>query len=180
MTIAPLIDTDADDGADLLLTPWPRPSLQVVPAAGAAEVRSGGGKDAEGCWRSGRSGSWASKGASAHAVPLQEARIGMDVALRRAQRLAARRRRRRAVLGMLVAGLVCGLSLPLTALGGTPDGQRQGIASTGTVYVVRPGDTLRSIAVRFDHGGDPWPLAQVLAKETGSAVVVPGEHVPIP
>jgi nucleoid-associated protein YgaU len=49
-----------------------------------------------------------------------------------------------------------------------------------TVYVVRPGDTLWSIASRFDHGGDPRPLAEALAQETGSAIVVPGERIAIP
>ena len=47
-------------------------------------------------------------------------------------------------------------------------------------YVVRPGDTLWSIAERLDPSGDPRPVVAQLAAEVGSDTVVPGEHVVLP
>jgi hypothetical protein len=47
------------------------------------------------------------------------------------------------------------------------------------VYVVQPGDTLRSIAARVNAGAVARITAE-LATETGSSSVVPGEHVRIP
>jgi Tfp pilus assembly protein FimV len=51
--------------------------------------------------------------------------------------------------------------------------------SKGQVYVVKSGDTLASIAAQAnpDRAG---ALTQELAREVGSSVVVPGEHVFIP
>jgi hypothetical protein len=98
------------------------------------------------------------------------------------RRAVAQHRRRAVALVALAAGLVGGLTLPLAALGGSP-ATRFGSAAVApgeTVYVVRAGDTLWSIAWHFDHGGDPRPLAEALAAETGSAVVVPGERIAIP
>ena len=121
-----------------------------------------------------------------------DAHGGVDVTRRRARRAVVQRRRRAVVLTAVAAGLVCGLALPLSALGGAPALQHAALggapapqhafaAAPGeTVYVVRPGDTLWSIASRFDRGGDPRPLAEALAQETGSAVVVPGERITIP
>jgi nucleoid-associated protein YgaU len=47
-------------------------------------------------------------------------------------------------------------------------------------YVVRPGDTLISIAERYDGGGNPYPLVERLIKETGSARIFPGERLKVP
>ncbi len=108
---------------------------------------------------------------------------GVDVARRRARRAMVRRRRRAVALATLAAGLLCGLALPLSSLAGSPVPahlQAQPEVAGETVYVVRPGDTLWSIALRLDHGGDPRAMAEALAAETGSAVVVPGERIPIP
>ena len=117
---------------------------------------------------------------------------GVDDARHGARRAAAQRRGRAVALTLLAAGLVCGLALPLSVLGGAPASQHavpgSAVASQHatlsppgeTVYVVRSGDTLWSIASRFDRGGDPRPLAEALAQETGSDVVVPGERITIP
>lgn len=168
MAIAPLLDPEAADWSpDLYGASWPKPApLLLLPD------HDDGDDDGDDL-------------TLAPLVPLAPTphglRKGLDVQRRRAVRAATRRRRRAVVLATLAAGLICGLALPLSALGGSaarPDGT--GATASGTVYVVRPGDTLWSIATRFDNGGNPRPLARALARETGSAVVVPGEHIAIP
>ncbi|MGH8979963.1 MAG: LysM peptidoglycan-binding domain-containing protein [Acidimicrobiales bacterium] len=105
----------------------------------------------------------------------------VDVVTRRTRRVAAVRRRRRVLLCTLVAGLVVLLALPLGALGGAAPAPTGGAVAAGvTVYVVQPGDTLWSIASRFDRGGDPRPLAEAIAEQTHSMTVVPGERIAIP
>jgi Tfp pilus assembly protein FimV len=86
-------------------------------------------------------------------------------------------RRRRVVLGAAVLGLLVLLALPIRALGGSTLAQAP--PSQGQVYVVKAGDTLASIAAQADpvRAGT---LTQELAREVGSSVVVPGEHVFIP
>ena len=172
MTIAALVEIDevAEDPSSPLEMPWPRPVLRVVPTGGDAERGDGAGDEA------------ADDDVPPAAVATQ-VRRGLDVAVRRAVRDRILQRRRRVVLGLAVAGLCVGLGLPLSALGGAaPQPLRvPGTALTGsTVYVVQPGDTLWSIAARFDRGGDPRPLAEAIARETGSGTVVPGEHIAIP
>jgi len=75
--------------------------------------------------------------------------------------------------------------MPLRALGavtvngqGTPNGVPAGLAP-GSVYVVQPGDTVRTIAARVN----PAELAVItreIAATIGSSTVVPGEHITIP
>lgn len=48
------------------------------------------------------------------------------------------------------------------------------------VYVVRPGDTIWSIAVRSAHGGDPWRTVNRLETEIGGGVLQPGERLVLP
>jgi Tfp pilus assembly protein FimV len=86
-------------------------------------------------------------------------------------------RRRRVVLGAMVLGLLVLLALPIRVLGGSTLAQAP--PSKGQVYVVKSGDTLASIAAQAnpDRAGS---LTQELAREVGSSVVVPGEHVFIP
>lgn len=113
----------------------------------------------------------------------------LDVRERR-RRAAGRRRRRRRVFGAAAAcgvgAVVALLSLPLAITGGAPVGAASGAGvgalsgRSATVYVVQAGDTLWSIASRFDSGGDVRPFAEALARQTGSSVVVPGEHITIP
>lgn len=168
MAIAALVDFDGgQDQGDLLEMPWPRPILRVVPTREGSQVGEPG---------EGETGDMPPAAATS-------VRRGLDVAVRRSVRSRVRRRRRRLVLAVAGAGLCAGLALPLSALGGAAphDLRVPGTALTGsTVYVVQPGDTLWSIASRFVRGGDPRPLAEALAKETGSATVVPGERIAIP
>ena len=49
----------------------------------------------------------------------------------------------------------------------------------GQVYIVKPGDSLASIARQADPS-HAATLASSLARVVGSSVVVPGEHVQIP
>ncbi len=92
-----------------------------------------------------------------------------------------------AVITLVV--LLALLALPLAALGGRAvdpgspvgAGARSGLpvqtgAGLGRYYVVRPGDTLRSIAARLDPG-DVGRAEARLGAELGSKVIVPGEHV---
>lgn len=162
VAIAPLPEFDGygDAGGDVGM-PWPRPALRPVAAAPRARA---------GC---------------------RPVRVRPAEACRRREVGAARRRlhvrRWRAVLlGALLAALVTGLSLPSSVLGGAPAAPPRALAAQGArvagsvVYVVKPGDTLWSIAARFDRGGDPRPMAEALARETGSAAVVPGERIVVP
>jgi len=62
-----------------------------------------------------------------------------------------------------------------------PDGRcLSGEPPSSTTYVVRPGDTIWAIAVRYSHGGDPRSLEYELEDQTGGASLQPGEvlHVP--
>ena len=61
------------------------------------------------------------------------------------------------------------------SLAGRPLAVHPAAAATagGVRYVVQPGDTLWSIATRFDHGGDPRALVAQLAAQTGTEAVVP-------
>jgi hypothetical protein len=97
-------------------------------------------------------------------------------------------RRRRVVAVLVVATLLIGCWLGLrAALGrigggplattGAPGGQRP---IAGRVWIVRPGDTLWSIAEAADPGSDVRPLVDRLAAATGSAELYPGEAVRLP
>lgn len=184
MAIAPLMEYEGlpDGSCGLLERPWPRAVLRVVsPVAGdvGTAVASGADHDEPAVVGGVAPVRWRQTAGS----PL--GRHGEDVALRRARRAAAVRRRRRLLLATAVAGLVTLLALPLSALGGASPAQSSvratGATVTGaTVYVVQPGDTLWSIAERFDHGGNPRPLVEAIARETRSATVVPGERIDIP
>ena len=83
-----------------------------------------------------------------------------------------------------MVALVTGLAVPWSATGGralAPPIARSGPSvASATVYVVQPGDTLWSIAAKFDRVGDPRSLARAIARETGSDTVVPGERIALP
>jgi LysM repeat protein len=81
------------------------------------------------------------------------------------------------VLAVVVLGLLVLLALPIRALGGST--LAQAAPSQGQVYVVKSGDTLASIAAQANPAR-AGALMQQLAREIGSNVVVPGEHVFIP
>ena len=86
-------------------------------------------------------------------------------------------RRRRLVLAAVVVALLVLLALPIRSFGGST--LAQAAPAQGQEYVVKAGDTLASIATRADPS-QPASLAGQLAREVGSNIVVPGEHVFIP
>jgi hypothetical protein len=102
-----------------------------------------------------------------YALPDQSARLAPS----------PRVRRRRVVLAAVVLGLLVLLALPIRAFGGST--LAQAAPTAGQVYIVKSGDTLASIATKADPAR-VGALTQQLAREVGSNVVVPGEHVFIP
>jgi hypothetical protein len=110
---------------------------------------------------------------------------------RAAKRRATRRLRQAVALGvlaMVVAVVVVCSSLAIrTALGRIGGGP---LATTGApggsqavavrVWIVRPGDTLWSIAEAIDPNGDVRPLVDRLAGEARGSAIYPGESIAIP
>lgn len=100
------------------------------------------------------------------------------------RRQAAVYRRRRAVALVLVATLVATLLLLASAVlagsagGGTPS-PAAGTASA-EVHVVRPGETLWSIARQLDPRGDVRLTVDRLADLNGSAPIVVGQRLVLP
>ena len=86
-------------------------------------------------------------------------------------------RRRRVVLAAVVVTLLVLLALPIRAFGGST--LAQAAPAQGQDYIVKVGDTLTSIATRADPAQSA-SLTERLVRETGSSLVVPGEHVFIP
>lgn len=102
---------------------------------------------------------------------------------------AVYRRRRLLAAGLLLLAIAAALILaqriqagigggPLTTTGAAAG---PGLVPAGaTEYVVRPGDTLWTIAAVLAPGRDERPLVDQLARELGSTSLYPGEAVPIP
>ena len=86
-------------------------------------------------------------------------------------------RRRRIVLAAVVVTLLVLLALPIRALGGSTLAQAG--PAQGQEYIVKVGDTLASIANRADPAHAASLTGQI-ARETGTSLVVPGEHIFIP
>jgi nucleoid-associated protein YgaU len=88
---------------------------------------------------------------------------------------------RRRQIALLSVTLVCLVLLagPIRALGGSSS-PAVGSLSPGSVYTVKAGDTLWTIAQRLDPSGDPRSTVAQLATETGSDRIVPGEHIRLP
>jgi hypothetical protein len=86
-------------------------------------------------------------------------------------------RRRRIALGAVVVALLVLLALPIRSFAGSTLAQAG--PAQGQEYIVKAGDTLASIANRADpaHAAS---LTGQLARETGTSLVVPGEHIFIP
>jgi hypothetical protein len=120
----------------------------------------------------GESGRAADRGAN---IP----RIDRAAAPRRRWSPGRRARLRRTAMIVVLAGLVGGLAVPVSALAGTGATPSSPLAP-GSTYVVQPGDTLWSIATRLDPTGDPRSIVGRLAAETGSETVVVGEHIALP
>ena len=91
--------------------------------------------------------------------------------------LVRRRRMVGATAAAAVVALLVLLALPIRTLGGST--LAQAAPAQGQEYVVKAGDTLASIARAADPA-HPVALAGRLAQETGSTVIVPGEHLFIP
>jgi len=85
--------------------------------------------------------------------------------------------RRRIILAAVVVALLVLLALPIRALGGSTLAQAG--PAQGQEYIVKAGDTLASIATRADPARAA-PLTDQLIRETGTNLVVPGEHIFIP
>ena len=116
--------------------------------------------------------------------PARPTRVGCS-SERRTTRRGAAVRRRRVLLGSVAAGLLVALALPWSGTGGqtlaTPGAALAGGAvAPDATYVIQPGDTLWSLAVRLDPTGDPRPLVARLAAQVGGDTAVPGEHVILP
>lgn len=100
------------------------------------------------------------------------------------------RRRRLLAAGILLLAIAAVLSIAQSILAGAGGGPltTTGAAASGgamtpagaEVWIVRPGDTLWSIARAVDPKGDVRPLVDRLASETGTAGLYPGEPVAIP
>jgi hypothetical protein len=55
-----------------------------------------------------------------------------------------------------------------------------GRLSRAEVVVVRPGETLWSIAEGLEPGRDPRPLVAALERQLGSSWIYPGERIEVP
>ena len=87
--------------------------------------------------------------------------------------------RRRLVAGAVGLALLVMAGKAGAALGGSPLAvPERGPAVTR--QVVQPGDSLWSIAERFEPGRDPRPVVDALAAARGDAPLVPGEVVARP
>ena len=90
---------------------------------------------------------------------------------------ALRPGRARRSRGVLFVALVLGAGLAFTEM--RDAGASSGLASQ-QVYVVKPGDTLWSIASRFAGNGNVSALEYKLYSELGTTQLQPGEQVRIP
>jgi hypothetical protein len=97
------------------------------------------------------------------------------------------RRRRLVAVGLFIAVLLTawlGLQAALGRIGGGPlatTGAPGGLRAAATrMWIVRPGDTLWSIAEAVDPRGDVRPLVDRLAAALGATALYPGEVVAIP
>ena len=101
---------------------------------------------------------------------------------------AVYRRRRLLAAGLFLLAIAAALILAQliqAGIGGGPltttDAAAGPVVPAGTTsYVVRPGDTLWSIAASIDPKGDERPLVDALTRETGGAPLYPGERLAIP
>lgn len=98
------------------------------------------------------------------------------------------RRRRAVALISVVAIALMATAVARMALAGSGGGALTSSGSSGAtvspaasnVYVVQPGDTLWSIAIAHDRGGDPRPEVDRLALELHGQSLLPGQRIELP
>ncbi|MCL4422393.1 MAG: LysM peptidoglycan-binding domain-containing protein [Actinobacteria bacterium] len=86
-------------------------------------------------------------------------------------------RRRRIAVAVLFSMFVL---IPASVLGVLGPTSRAAGSQREVVYIVRPGDTLWSIATHVVHGGDPRPMVARLEREVDGNVIHPGQRIRIP
>jgi hypothetical protein len=115
----------------------------------------------------------------------QPFRQGPSLSQRRAARVRATQRRRRAAVALVLMIALTILALPGHTFGATngaglsSDLANSTVLASGMDYVVQSGDTINSIAENVNPV-DPSFARAMLVHELRSSVVVPGEHVLIP
>jgi hypothetical protein len=97
------------------------------------------------------------------------------------------RRRRMAAAGILILLaflVVIAADAALARIGGGPlttTGASSGLVNAAARdWVVRPGDTIWSIAESIDPHGDVRPLVDRLSRQVGNAPLYPGEVIELP
>lgn len=88
--------------------------------------------------------------------------------------------RRRQLVALALVVLVVASVLLLAVRVGQADAELDGPPPAAPVYVVKPGDTLWSIAQELDPTGDPRDLVDRLADAAGGASLVPGQRIELP
>ena len=88
--------------------------------------------------------------------------------------------RRRIVVACMVVALVLVMAQAGAALGGSPlasPERRPAAVHTSASTVVRPGDSLWTVASRLAPDSDPRPVVDALAGARHGTVLVPGETI---
>jgi hypothetical protein len=85
--------------------------------------------------------------------------------------------RRRAIAGLLGMALVVAMAQAGAALGGSTLAAPERRPATLVHTIVRPGDSLWSVAQRLTPGEDPRPVVDALAEVRQGAPLTPGERV---
>lgn len=88
--------------------------------------------------------------------------------------------RRRRLVALALVVLVATSVVLLAVRVGQADAELDGAPPAAPVYIVRPGDTLWSIAEKLDPGGDPRDLVDRLADAAGGSTLVPGQRIELP
>jgi hypothetical protein len=85
--------------------------------------------------------------------------------------------RRRIVVAVMVVALVLVMAQAGAALGGSSHASPERRPAVAHRTVVRPGDSLWSVASRLAPGSDPRPVVDALAAARHGTVLVPGETI---
>lgn len=88
--------------------------------------------------------------------------------------------RRRQLVALALVVLVLSSVALLAMQVGKADAELDGAPPAAPVYVVRPGDTLWTIAQKLDPDGDPRELVDRLAESAGGSSLVPGQRIELP